>query len=192
MQFIKLYIINNEKENAVYYLNKFSKLIRKILATTQEKEITLSDEIETMELYLKIENIRFNNEIDFAVSIDKSLNINTIRIPCLFLQPFLENAIWHGLSLKKGLKKLDIRIENDPPNYVKIQIIDNGIGLTKSEEINKRKMRKKNSIGIKLTKERLKNFYKGYHHNYSIKIIDLYKDNKGIEGTEIVLKIPIT
>ena len=72
---IKLYIINNEKENAVYYLNKFSKLIRKILASTLVKEVSLAEELETMELYMNIENIRFENKIDFTINIDESINI---------------------------------------------------------------------------------------------------------------------
>lgn len=188
---IKLYIINNEKENAVYYLNKFSKLIRKILATTQEKEITLADEIETMQLYLKIENIRFNNEIAYNVSIDKNVNINTIKIPCLILQPFLENALWHGLSLKKGLRKLDIIIKNSGSTHITINIIDNGIGREKSQEINEQKMLKRKSIGIKLTEERLKNFFKDYQNLYSLNFTDLYDKNNKPEGTKVVIWLPL-
>ncbi|HMB99771.1 MAG TPA: histidine kinase, partial [Flavobacteriaceae bacterium] len=93
---IKRYIIDNKKENAVYYLNKFSKLIRNVLATTREKEISLANEIETLELYLNIENIRFDNQINFNLSVDEDLNLETIKIPSLILQPFIENAIWHG------------------------------------------------------------------------------------------------
>src|SRR5690606_15107994 len=93
---IKLYIINNEKENAVYYLNKFSKLIRKILVASTEKEITLEDELETMSLYMNIENIRFSNEIDYKVMVDKRIDPSMIKVPSLVLQPFLENAVWHG------------------------------------------------------------------------------------------------
>jgi len=188
---IKLYIINNEKENAVYYLNKFSKLIRKILSTTREKEITLAEEIETMELYLKIENIRFNNEIEFTFDIDKTLNVNTIKVPGLFLQPFLENALWHGLSLKKGQKKLTVNIKNDKSNYVNIRLTDNGIGRERSDQINKQKMLKKNSIGIKLTQERLKNFFKDYQQRYSLDFKDLYEENGEAKGTEVILKLPL-
>lgn len=188
---IKLYIINNEKQNAVYYLNKFSKLIRKILATTQEKEITLSEEIETMELYLKIENIRFNNAIQFHVDIEKGVNINTIKIPCLMLQPFLENAIWHGLSLKKGDKKLDLLIKNDTPSFIQIIVNDNGIGRSKSQEINKQKTHKKKSIGIKLTQERLNHFFKNYQNNCSVTFTDLLDKNDDSKGTSVIIKIPL-
>jgi len=188
---IKLYIINNEKENAVYYLNKFSKLIRKILATTQDKEISLSEEIETMKLYLNIENIRFKNEINYNIVIDNDLNIDTIKIPGLILQPFLENAVWHGLSLKKGNKNLTIKINRNHSSFVDISIIDNGIGRQRSYEINKDKSVKKESFGIKITKDRLKNYFKDFKHKCLITFTDL-KDSKGNpKGTKVVLRIPL-
>ena len=80
---IKLYIINNEKENAVYYLNKFSKLIRKILIASKEKETSLKGELETMQLYMNIENIRFSNEINFEINVEDSLNLDVIKVPSL-------------------------------------------------------------------------------------------------------------
>lgn len=188
---IKLYIIDNEKENAVYYLNKFSKLIRKILAASQEKEMSLAEEIETTKLYLNIENIRFNNEIENTVVIDQNLSLNTIKIPSLILQPFIENAIWHGLASKKGNKKIDITIDSDSQSHIEISIKDNGIGRLKSAEINKQKIHSKRSIGLKLTEERLINFCKDYQNNYSLYFNDLYDDNKNAIGTEVILKIPL-
>ncbi|MGS0525604.1 sensor histidine kinase [Zobellia nedashkovskayae] len=98
---IKLYIINNEQKNAVHYLNKFSKLVRKILESSSMREIPLAEELETVDLYMNIENIRFSNEIDFKIRVDKNIDTHTVKIPSLILQPFLENAIWHGLSPKK-------------------------------------------------------------------------------------------
>ncbi len=188
---IKLYIIDNEKENAVYYLNKFSKLIRKILATTREKEITLADETETLKLYIDIENIRFSNEIISSISIDENLSINTIKIPSLILQPFIENAIWHGLSSKKGLKKIDITFEKEADRFLKIIITDNGIGRKSSNKINSQKIHKKDSIGIKLTEERLNNFCKDYAHDYSLRFVDLFNDDQEPLGTKVILQIPL-
>jgi len=187
---IKLYIINNEQKNAVYYLNKFSKLIRKILAGTRNKKTTLFDEIETTKLYIEIENIRFSNEIESTISIDKKLNINTIKLPSLILQPFVENAIWHGLSSKKGIKKLKVSYENISNRYLQITIIDNGIGRKEAAKIKSNKLHKRESIGIKLTQDRLVNFYKDYKHKYSLNFIDLYEDGKPI-GTKVVLNIPL-
>ncbi|WP_400075273.1 histidine kinase [Winogradskyella sp. R77965] len=188
---IKLYIIDNKQESAVYYLNKFSKLIRKILASTREKEITLAEEIETIKLYIDIENIRFNNEIEAIYTIDKTLNLDTIKIPALILQPFVENSIWHGLSLKKENKKLKLKISKKGQTHIKIEIEDNGIGREKSALIKKKKMYKKESIGINLTKERLSNFEKEYINNYTIKFKDLYNENNSPVGTNIIMNIPL-
>ncbi|WP_445733428.1 sensor histidine kinase [Mariniflexile sp.] len=188
---IKRYIIDNEKENAVYYLNKFSKLIRKILSASMEKEISLAEEIETMELYVNIENIRFDNTIQFSINADDELNLNTIKVPSLILQPFLENAIWHGLSLKKDDRSLVVNLEKEGSAFVNIHIIDNGIGRVKSAEIKSKKVHQPNSVGIKLTKERLAMFSIKFKHDYELEIIDLMDDNNTAIGTMVNLKVPL-
>jgi LytS/YehU family sensor histidine kinase len=172
-------------------LNKFSKLIRKVLATTRETEISLSDELETMELYINIENIRFNNEINFKLEIDNDINVNTIKVPTLILQPFLENAIWHGLSLKEGEKKLLIKIEKKGKKNILIHIIDNGIGRKRSAEIKKKKIHQPDSIGIKLTEERLKNFAQEYKSKYALVFTDLEDNNHNTSGTKVTLELPL-
>lgn len=188
---IKLYIINNEKENAVYYLNKFSKLIRKILIASKEKEISLAEELDTMALYLNIENIRFSNEIKYETKISEDLDLDAIKVPSLILQPFLENALWHGLSTKKGDKTilLEISIENN--SFVTITITDNGIGREQAMKIKNQKLLKRKSVGIALTNERLANFFKGYSKEYSIEIKDLYNNLREPNGTRVIIHIPI-
>ncbi len=189
---IKLYIINNEKENAVYYLNKFSKLIRKILISSTEKEMSLEDELETMQLYMNIENIRFSNEIDFTINVDENINTLSIKVPSMILQPFIENALWHGLSSsKQAEKKIDLKVSELTNDYVTISIIDNGIGRTESEKINKQKFLKRKSVGIELTKARLANFSKNYTNLYKMDIVDLMDINKKTIGTKVTLKIPV-
>jgi len=186
---IKLYIINNEKENAVYYLNKFSKLIRKILVASTEKEISLVEELETMDLYMNIENIRFSNEIDYTYYVDESIKINSIKVPSLVLQPFLENALWHGLSSKKDNKSIRIDITQKNTDYVTIEITDNGIGREASAKIKQNKLLKRKSVGIELTKQRLENFSKHYTNSYKINIEDLYENNVP-SGTKVTIDIP--
>ena len=188
---IKRYIIDNEKENAVYYLNKFSKLIRKILAATNEKEITLGDELETLELYMNIENIRFKNQITYSIDLEKGIHPGSVKIPSLILQPFLENAIWHGLSLKKGEKKIKISLKKNEESHVLIEIIDNGIGRAKSRELKERKIHKRDSIGIKLTRERLAKFSESFLNDYSLEFHDLTDADEKPLGTMVCLKIPL-
>ncbi|WP_204345755.1 sensor histidine kinase [Psychroserpens algicola] len=187
---IKRYIIDNEKENAVFYLNKFSKLIRKILASTTEKETSLDEELETMQLYVNIENIRFNNSIDFKIDIDDTLNLSAIKLPSLITQPFIENAIWHGLSLKEDNRKLYLNIQKSNENQLKIDIVDNGIGRQKSAEIKNKKLLKRTSLGVKLSEERLKHFSENYENSSNIYFTDLYDKNVPI-GTKVTLLIPL-
>ncbi len=188
---IKLYIINNEKENAVYYLNKFSKLIRKILIASKEKHTSLADELETMKLYMNIENIRFSNEINYSTKVDDNIDLESIKVPSLILQPFLENALWHGLSTKKDNKNILLEITNNNDRFVKIIITDNGIGRTKAEKIKKNKLLKRRSVGISITNDRLANFFKGQQNGYSIEIKDLYDANNIASGTKVIITIPL-
>lgn len=187
---IKLYIINNEKKNAVHYLNKFSKLIRKILEASSVREISLADELETVQLYMNIENIRFNEEIDFKVIIDENVDIHNIKIPSLILQPFLENSLWHGLSSKEGQKSIELRIRKENQYYTNITISDNGIGRETSERNKKNRVIKRKSVGIKITKERLANFSKDYQNNFTVDIFDLHDALNRPCGTKISLNIP--
>ncbi|AWV98705.1 sensor histidine kinase [Arcticibacterium luteifluviistationis] len=188
---IKLYIINNEKDKAVYYLNKFSKLIRTILATSKEKDITLQEELDTMELYLNIENIRFSNKIKFEMKVEDGIETTGIRVPSLILQPFIENSIWHGLSSKEGLKIIKMKVSRYSNKEFLIEIEDNGIGREKSKEIKANKTLNNKSIGLDLTKQRLDNYFKDSEKEHSLEIVDL-SDIKGEAcGTKIVLKMPL-
>lgn len=187
---IKLYIINNEKKNAVHYLNKFSKLIRKILEASSMKEIPLAEELETVELYMNIENIRFSNEINFNIEIDEGIDVHTIKIPSLILQPFLENALWHGLSSKEGEKNIDLHVGKGKHQIIDISITDNGVGRDAAEIIKESKVLKRKSVGIEITKERLANFARDYQNTFDVSIIDLFDRENNATGTKVVLHIP--
>lgn len=187
---IKLYIINNEKKNAVHYLNKFSKLVRKILEASSLKEIPLAEELETVELYMNIENIRFNNEIQFGITVDKGIDTHLVKIPSLILQPFLENALWHGLSSKPGEKRIDLHVSRTNPRFINIAITDNGVGRAEAEKLKESKVLKRKSVGIDITRERLANFSKDYQNSFEVEIVDLYDENGLPSGTQIMLHIP--
>ena len=188
---IKHYIINNEQKNAVHYLNKFSKLVRKILESSTLKEVSLQEELETMDLYMNIENIRFSNEIDYAINVDENLDLTNIKVPPLVLQPFLENALWHGLSSKKGDKKIILSVFKPSEGFIQIDIEDNGIGRIASAKIKSEKVINRKSIGIDLTKERLQNFIKDFQNPFSLVFDDLVDEHKNPKGTKVALKIPI-
>lgn len=187
---IKGFIIDNDKSQAVFYLNKFSKLIRMILSSSMESDISLAEEIEIAELYLRVENIRFNNEIELDIEIDPKLALNSIKVPALILQPFLENAIWHGLSSKKGERILRVQI-NKKDDFLEFIVRDNGIGREESAKIKKKKLLQRESYGMRLTEDRLKSFGGSESGNYSIAIEDLKNADGSPKGTQITVRLPI-
>ncbi len=187
---IKLYIINNEKKNAVHYLNKFSKLVRKILEASSLKEIPLAEELETVDLYMNIENIRFSNEINFEIKVDDKIDTHIVKIPSLILQPFLENALWHGLSSKEGDKSILLEVLSEKKGFITIAIADNGVGREAAEKLKASKVLKRKSVGIDITKERLANFSKDYQNSFNVEIVDLFNEANTPAGTKVILDIP--
>ncbi len=182
---IKAYLIDNNKEKAVYYLNKFAKLIRKILESSRTDSVSLDEELETIELYMNIENIRFNDAISFKVNSAGNVNLASTKLPGLILQPFIENALWHGLMLKEGEKFITIEVTSIE-NITNLSITDNGIGREKAKEKSERKTFKKESLGIQFAQERLNYFNKKHDTKYSFTIFDLRDENNEIAGTKVV------
>jgi LytS/YehU family sensor histidine kinase len=182
---IKVFLIENDKEQAIFYLNKFSKLIRKILESSRIKEVSLNEELDTIKLYLGIESMRFDSDVKIDISIMKSVDIKKINLPPLILQPFVENAIWHGLMLRKGEKKISIDVYKSEQSIF-LSLKDNGIGRKQSEENIQRKRIKKESLGLKMTKERINYYNQKQGTNYSYKIKDLYDDSDNPSGTEVI------
>ncbi len=186
---IKHYIIKNNKKDATYFLSKLAMFIRKILDSSRLKEITLQEEVNIMQLYLEVENIRLRQRIQFDVKIDNSIDLTQIKIPPLVLQPFIENAIWHGLSLRKGLKTIQMNIAMKN-KVLQISITDNGIGREHAAKHKDAKLVAKESLGIALTKERLLAFTSHKTSRATISFEDLYDKEKAI-GTKVLVQIPL-
>lgn len=187
---IKCFMIDDEQEKAVYYLNKFSKLVRLILSSSMEKDISLKEELEIAEHYIQIERIRFNESFNFKLHVGDEIPLHTIKVPALLLQPFLENAIWHGLSPKLGPKDLKLSVEVADA-MLKICITDNGIGREKSREIRSRKLLNRKSYGLKLTEERLQIFDPGNTSGSEFEIVDLKDSNGNAIGTKVIVLLAI-
>lgn len=186
---IKLFIINKQHKKAAFYLTKFSKLIRKILEASTSTKTTLTDELKTMRLYTSIESIRFDESIKFKFKIDETIDIDKIYVPPLILHPFIENAIWHGVSSLKGEKRVGVFIQNEE-EFIIIKIQDNGVGFKVASQIEKTKTIKRTSFGIKSTRERLDNYYKSYKKKYFLLFTDLTDIKNAKTGTLVTLKIP--
>ncbi len=185
---IKHFIIKNKKKEASYFLSKLSKLLRLILDNSRLQEITLQEELDIMKLYLEVENIRLKKEIEFDVTLDNIVEPCRIRIPPLVLQPFIENAIWHGLVLKQGVKRISIRIEKEP-SFIQLTIIDNGIGRKTALKNKAARLVEKESLGIDLSRERIEAYVKHLKNDFSIEFRDL--QNEEPTGTKVIIRIPL-
>ena len=185
---IQSFILENETRMARNYLVKFSQLVRSILEQTRKSEITVVEEIETLKLYVEMEQLRFNDRIAFEIDTNKIQHIYDLKIPPFIIQPFVENAIIHGLRNKEGLGKIQIKF-NVNNNVLECLIIDNGIGIDQSLLLYTREKDKKASIAIELAEKRLK----GTSRNGKtgrIQIRDLASQENFDTGTEVKISIP--
>ncbi len=187
---INTMILSDENDNARKYLSKFSKLVRLMLENSEQSHVSLKDEISMLETYIQLEALRFNNKIEYKIEVDKTINQEDTYLPSMVLQPFVENAIWHGLlhNDKKGL--LTIIIKEDAENLY-CSIIDNGVGRDKSLTLQKEGGLKKKSMGIKITTERLR-LLTQQKINEVIAIIDLKDENNNAIGTQVNIQIPLS
>jgi sensor histidine kinase YesM len=182
---INNFVLKNNIEEASDYITSFSKLIRKILANSERTQISLAEELEVLKIYVDLESTRVIGGFDYIQSIDKSLRLNEIQVPPLFLQPFIENSIWHGLVDKKGEKSIQISIEKKG-NYIEAVIKDNGIGLKSSLLQNEKLKYKRKFFGISATEKRIKLLYNS--EGVEINISDL--SEMGESGTMVKLSFP--
>jgi hypothetical protein len=185
---INRFILKNESKAASSYLTRFSRLIRMVLMNSQKNLITLEDELQMLRLYLDMERLRFRDSFNYRISFLNTMEADNIFIPPLLLQPFCENAIWHGLMHKEsqGLLDIELSVEN---GILSCTIADDGIGRQKAEEIKTRSAEKEKSMGLKITTERLAllNREKGVYTFYEID--DLADENGVATGTKVSLKI---
>lgn len=188
---IQNFILNDKDDRAVMYLNKFAKLMRLILNYSEKSHISLSEELEAMRLYIELEQMRFQNQFQFKINVSEEIDPDYEQIPTMLIQPYVENAILHGLNPKKeaGLLQIDIRLAG---NVMICSIIDNGIGREKSAEMKRNSAKEHKSMGMDITKQRLQILNTMNQSNLSVRINDL-KDEKGLPiGTKVDIFIPIT
>ena len=185
---LQKYILNHETDNALNYLSDFANLIRKTLDNSSKKEVSLSDEIEYLKAYLELEKLRLEN-LNYTVEIDEKIDDDYTYLPPMLIQPFVENAILHGIRHlnKKGYIK--IRFEEES-NSLKVIIEDNGIGRLKSSEINKKNNILHESKGTNITQQRL-SMLSNNSDKIKVEIQDL-NDNNIPSGTKVILNIPIS
>lgn len=186
---INKFILKNEADIASDYLTRFSRLIRMVLINSQKAVLSLEDEIEMLQLYLEMEQLRFKDRFSYSIRFSDDIKPANILIPPLLLQPFCENAIWHGLMHKKGAGQLSISFAITTTGVLECVITDNGIGRAKAGEIKRASGQDQKSLGLKLTAERLAIFNEECGFKTSWQIEDMIDSNGEIAGTQVSLQI---
>lgn len=186
---IQHFIIKNESSFALNYLSKFAKLVRKILENSVHSRVSLDDEIAFLKNYIEIESLRFDDKINFEISVDPEIDSDSIEIPSMLIQPYVENAIIHGIAHNKKQGYIKIEFIKDK-NTLKCVILDNGIGRKASAEINARITKNHKSLGIPITKNRLEILNKSSESSVVVVIEDVLQD-KLVKGTQVKIYIPI-
>lgn len=184
---VNSFIATNDERTANKYLSDFSTLMRAVLENSEEDFIPLEKEIELLELYTKLEHFRFQDKFDYSIEVDPKIKIDEFQIPPMLLQPYIENAVWHGLRYKeeKGWLQIDISYINR--NEIAITISDNGIGRERSKALKTQNQKKHNSKGLSNIQKRVVILNDMYKDKVDVQIEDI---NKGEEtGTKVVVTI---
>jgi two-component system LytT family sensor kinase len=183
------FILKNEPLKASGYLTKFSKLIRLIFDSAQSEWVPLDQEIKSLELYIELEQLRFNNKFDVIINVSEEINRGSVMVPPLLLQPFVENAIWHGLMPKEGERGelfLHYWLHQDK---LCMSIEDNGIGRTASMKSRTGRIATLQKQGIKLTDERIQIINEIYHTKIQAVIKDLIDEKGDPAGTRVIVSL---
>jgi LytS/YehU family sensor histidine kinase len=188
---IQNYILKKEEREAYNYLAKFSKLIRTVLYNSEQKTLSLDEELETVKLYIDLEQLRFNKKFEFNLEISADVDIYSVQVPTMLIQPYVENAIWHGLmnleAEKNGILNINILIKN---SLLKIVVEDNGIGREQSGKYQKESIHQ--PVAMKLTEKRLSviNMMKDYN-GAKVLVSDIINPAGKISGTRVEIYLPI-
>jgi len=195
---INRFILKNEPDIASDYLTRFSRLIRMVLINSQKSLITLEDELDMLTIYLDMERLRFKNNFDYHIVFTNRVDAGAVYIPPLLLQPFCENAIWHGLkplsdpqSGRHEQGRLDIQLSMED-KVLNCSITDNGIGRQKAAEIRSKSAEENKSMGLKITTERLALLNQEKELSTSYEIMDMKNENGEATGTTVKLKISLS
>lgn len=187
---INRFIIQNNTDQASAYLTKFSRLMRLILQNSQNELVPLENELDALKLYLELEAVRFDHHFTYNIRIDDNVDAGVIKVPPLIIQPYAENAIWHGLMHKeeKGHLLIEILKEDD---FLIFRIVDDGIGRSKAAELKSKSASTHKSMGMKITADRISNMkQKNPNQNY-IQIKDLVLADGTPAGTSVEIKISL-
>lgn len=187
---INRFILQNNRNQASEYLTKFSKLIRLILQNSQASLIPLESELESLGLYLELEAVRFEHHFTYKIVVDNQLDVTALKVPPLVIQPYAENAIWHGLMHKEDKGTLTIELFEET-EMLCCKITDDGIGRKMAQQKKSKSANSHKSMGMRITAERISLLQRQTNLMTSITINDLVLPDGNAGGTEVFLKLPL-
>jgi tetratricopeptide (TPR) repeat protein len=188
---IQYYVFQNDKISSNNYMTKFASLIRKTLENSRNTEISIKEELDTLHLYLELEELRFKEKFNWTITVDEEIDTLAYKIPTMLIQPYVENAITHGLMNKengKGYLHVGLKLQNDQIICI---IEDNGIGRVKAMEIRQQKNNNHLSMGTNITESRLKLVNELYGKSMKVVYTDLVNESSEPAGTKVEINIPI-
>ena len=188
---IQYFTLKNDTEQASDYLTKFSRLIRLVLENSRSERVTLRNELETLQLYMDMEAMRFKQKVRHSITVADSIDAEMLQIPPLLLQPFVENAIWHGLMHKDEGGTVSVDVAQPRPDCLRISIRDDGVGRAKAAEYKSKSATKNKSFGLKLTADRIDLINQLYHTHTAVEVHDLTDARGEPAGTLVVIEIPV-
>ncbi len=189
MNSIQHYINVNDKYHANIYLENFAQLIRMNLEIASKKYISVEEGVAFLEMYLSLESLRFGNKLSYKINVDPAIDFEEPLIPIMLIQPFVENAIWHGILPKKEGGHIQVNITKQRDGMLKVQIIDNGIGMQITKETTSNNKKAHISFGMEIAKKRIELIGKKTGHNLSIHIADAFPGEE-YKGTKIEFFLP--
>ncbi len=184
---VNSFIALNDERTANKYLSDFSLLMRAVLENSEEDFIPLEKEMELLKLYTKLEHFRFKDKFDYEITVDDAINVKNFVIPPMLLQPYIENAVWHGLRYKKTKGHLDISISQNNPDEISITIADDGIGRKQSKALKTQHQKKQNSKGMGNIKKRVSILNDMYKDKVDVSVSD-YQDAEDT-GTKVIVTL---
>ncbi|MFD2822189.1 histidine kinase [Lacinutrix iliipiscaria] len=184
---VNSFIASHDERTANKYLSDFSQLMRSVLENSEEDFIPLEKEIELLELYTQLEHFRFKDKFEYQITVDDDVKINDFQIPPMLLQPYIENAVWHGLRYKEDKGHLNINIATKSNDEITISIVDDGIGRKKSKALKTENQKKQNSKGMNNIKKRVDILNEMYKDKVDV-YIDDYQDEDDT-GTKVVVTL---
>jgi LytS/YehU family sensor histidine kinase len=186
---INRFILQNNRLMASEFLTKFSRLVRLILQNSQASMITLESELECLGLYLELEALRFNYHFEYKISLSEDLDLSLLKVPPLIIQPYVENAIWHGLMHKEEKGQLDVELWQDGEELY-IKIADNGVGREQASALKSKTATKHKSVGLEITVNRIAMLRSETTNKSPVVINDLVEPDGAAAGTEVILQLP--